>query len=80
MTHAEKEKWLNEEIKISRREFADITSRLISNITIECAKECDDEEELEFLAQTTNLIMHFTKDLMIRLFDEKTIQIEKEEK
>lgn len=80
MTHAEKEKWLNEEIKISRREFADITSRLISDITIDCAKECDSEEELEFLVQTSNLIMHFTKDLMKRLFDEKTLTIEKEEK
>lgn len=80
MTHEEKEKWLDEKITISRREFADITSRLISDITIDCAKDCGDGEELSFLFQTTSLIMHFTKDLMNKIFNEKTLHIEKEEK
>ena len=80
MTPEEKEKYLDETITISRREFADITSRLISNITVECAKECTNDKDLELLCATTGLIMHFTKDLMRKIFNEKTLQIEEEEK
>ena len=80
MTPAEKEKYLDETITISRREFADITSRLISNITVECAKECTNEQDLDMLCATMGLIMHFTKDLMRKIFNEKTLQIEEEEK
>ena len=81
MLHEEtNEKWRTEKITISKEDFADTTARLLAEISLGCAKECSDKDELTTLLLTSELIIHFTHTLMNKLFEEHTLQIKKEER
>ena len=80
MKNVEKEQYTDETISISREEFARYSAELLARITLDAAKSCDDTEELKILMATSKMLVCYTHDLMDKIFHEKTLQIEKEEK
>ena len=70
----------NEEIKITRDEFARLSAELLASIHLDGERHCEDANDLHALLMTDLLLTHYTKDLMNKIFNSRKLEIEKEEK